>query len=378
VEAGAVKRLVLLGGGHAHIEVLRSLALQPMPGVETTLITPHHRLLYTGMIPGVIAGHYALADAAIDLVKLAASAKANLILTTASLVRPIERVVMCADASSMPYDVLSVDVGSCPVIGEALGVEQHAVVMRPLEGLVRGWADVRGHAFAGKVRSVSIVGAGGAGVELALAMDYGMRRNLKGDTPHVRVLTDAPVAMAEYNEGARRRLRRRLAKRNIGVHVSSEVAEVGAGFVRLASGIEFASDATFWATGPGAPEWIKRSGFATDKKGFLLVNDFLQSVSFREVFGAGDCIAQEQRPLPKAGVFAVRAAPRLASNLRAALAGIALERHVTEARFLALVSAGNKRAVGVWGDLSFEGMLAWRWKDSIDRRFVERYRTLKA
>jgi len=369
-----VKRLVLLGGGHAHIEVLRSLALQPMPGVEATLVTPHHRLLYTGMIPGVIAGHYALADAAVDLVKLTAAAKANLALTTAASVRPIEREVVCADASTMPYDVLSVDVGSSPVIGKAQGVGQHAVVMRPLEGLIRGWADVRGRALEGKVRSISIVGAGGAGVELALAMDYGLRRKLKGDTPHVRVLTDAPMAMAEYNEGARKRLRRRLAKRNIGVHVSSEVGEVGAGFVRLASGIEFASDATFWATGAGAPEWIKRSGFATDKKGFLLVNDFLQSVSFREVFGAGDCIAQEQRPLPKAGVFAVRAAPHLAANLRAALSDSPLERHVTNPRFLALVSAGAKRAVGVWGDLSFEGMLAWRWKDAIDRGFVAKYR----
>lgn len=373
-----MKRLVLLGGGHAHVEVLRSLALQPMPDVETTLVTPHHRLLYTGMIPGVIAGHYSLAEAAIDLVKLAASAKANVVLTTATSVKPVEREIVCADASTMPYDVLSVDVGSSPVVGNARGVEQHAVVMRPLEGLVRGWADVRAHALAGKVRSISIVGAGGAGVELALAMDFGLRRQMKGDTPHVRVLTDAPVAMAEFNEGARARLRRRLAKRNIGVHVSSEVAEVGSGFVRLASGIEFASDATFWATGAGAPEWLKRSGFATDKKGFLLVNDFLQSVSFREVFGAGDCVSQEQRPLPKAGVFAVRAAPRLASNLRAALAGVALERHITSPRFLALVSAGGKRAVGVWGDLSFGGMLAWRWKDSIDRRFVARYRSIAA
>jgi selenide,water dikinase len=365
---------VLVGGGHAHIEVLRSFALEPAPGVEITLVTPHPRLLYTGMVPGVIAGHYALADAVVDLAALTRAAKATLLLTTASSVRPVEREILCSDAGAVPYDVLSLDVGACPVIGDAKGVDRHAVVMRPLEGLVRGWADVRDGALAGRVKAITIVGAGAAGVELALAMDHGLRREMKAGSPHVRILTESPVALPEFNEGARTMLRRRLAARNIGVHVSSEVAEIGAGYVRLKSSLQFASDANFWATGAGAHEWIRDCGFATDKRGFMLVNDFLQSVTFREVFGAGDCVTQEQHPRARAGVFAVRAAPRLAANLRAALAGAPLERHVTSPRFLALVSAGRKRAVGVWGDLSFEGMLAWRWKDRIDRRFVARYR----
>lgn len=372
-----MKRLVLLGGGHAHIEVLRSLALEPLAGVEVTLVTPHARLLYTGMVPGVIAGHYALADAAVDLAELASAAHATLHLTTASMVSPVEREVTCSDASVVPYDVLSLDVGSSPVLGKASGVAKHAVVMRPLEGLVRGWADVRSRALAGNVKSVTVVGAGAAGIELALAMDHGLRRSLKAASPHVRILTDSPVAVPEFNDAAREKLKRRLAKRNIGLHVSSEVSEIGGDFVRLTSGLEFASDATFWATGAGAHEWIRQSGLATDKRGFMLVNDFLQSVTFREVFGAGDCVVQENHPLPRAGVFAVRAAPRLAANLRAALAGGALERHVTSPRFLALVSTGAKRAVGVWGSHAFEGMLAWRWKDAIDRKFVARYQGMK-
>ncbi|HEX4333298.1 MAG TPA: FAD-dependent oxidoreductase [Usitatibacter sp.] len=368
-----MKRLVLLGGGHAHIEVLRSLALEPLADVEVTLVTPHARLLYTGMVPGVIAGHYALADAAVDLAALARAANATVHLTTASMVSPVEREVTCSDASVVAYDVLSFDVGSCAVLGEAAGVARHAVVMRPLEGLVRGWADVRSRALEGRVKSVTVVGAGAAGIELALAMDYGLRRGLKSASPHVRILTESPVAVPEFNEGARARLKRNLAKRNIGLHVSSQVGEIGGDYVRLASGLEFASDATFWATGAGSHEWIRQSGFATDKRGFLLVNDFLQSVTFREVFGAGDCVAQENHPLPRAGVFAVRAAPTLAANLRATLAGGALERHVTSPRFLALVSTGSKRAVGVWGEHCVEGVLVWRWKDAIDRKFVARY-----
>lgn len=369
-----MKRLVLLGGGHAHVEVLRILAERPIDGVEITVVTPYSRLVYTAMVPGVIAGHYALADSAIDIAALARAANATLLLTTASLVRPNEREVACSDATILPYDALSLDVGSRPVIGGAEGVERNAVLMRPMESLVRGWVDVRARARAGKVSSITIVGAGAGGVELALAMDHGLRREMKGDAPHVRIIADTPVMLPEFHAEARARLRKRLARRNIGVHVSSTVKEVGERAVRLQSGIEFASDATFWATGSGAHEWIRESGFATDERGFLLTNDFLQSVTYREVFGVGDCATQEHRLLPKAGVFAVRAAPQLAANLRAALSDAPLERHVTSPSYLALVSTGGKHAVGVWNGWSWQGYWAWRWKDFIDRGFVERYR----
>jgi selenide,water dikinase len=228
-------------------------------------------------------------------------------------------------------------------------------------------------AIDGKIRSVTIVGGGAAGVELALAMEYRLRREVSRATPHVRVIANTPVIVPEFSVGARRRLRLHLGRRNIGVHVSSTVVEVGPDFVRLDTGLQFASDATFWAAGASAPPWLASSGLATDARGFLLTNDSLQSVTDRDIFAAGDCAAHEGHPHAKAGVFAVRAAPILAANLRAAGHGAALMPHVTSPRFLALVSTGRKHAVGVWGRLSFQGWWAWRWKDRIDRRFVARY-----
>jgi selenide,water dikinase len=210
-------------------------------------------------------------------------------------------------------------------------------------------------------------------VELALAMEYRLRREARGATPHVRVITDTPVILPEFPAGARRRLKLHLGRRGIGVHVSSAVAHVGSDHVRLDTGLEFASDATFWAAGVAAPPWIAASGFATDPQGYLLTNDFLQSVTDRDVFGAGDCATQEGRPHPRAGVFAVRAAPFLAANLRAAAHGSALTPHVPSPRYLALVATGGRHAVGMWDQLSWEGGWAWRWKDRIDRRFVARY-----
>ena len=368
-----MKRLVLLGGGHAHIEVLHDLAQVPGDRMSCTLVTPYPRLIYTGMVPGVIAGHYKLEECAIGLEALAQRARAEFVQGVAARVDPIAREIVCADGSVVAYDVLSMDVGSRPLIGGARGVREHAVPMRPLEALMQGWGSVLARARAGRIRSVTVVGGGAAGVELALAMDYRLRREIPTPAPHVRVITNTPVPLPEFPEGARRRLRRRLAKRNIGLHVSSTVAEVGPDHVRLDNGLDFASDATFWAGGADAHEWIRSSGFAVDERGFLLTNDHLQSVTFAEVFGAGDCATQEGRRVAKAGVFAVRAAPILAANLRAALVGAPLAPFRTDPRYLALMSAGARHAVGAWNGFAWQGWWVWYWKDRIDRKFVARY-----
>lgn len=368
-----MKRLVLLGGGHAHVQVLKELGERPDEALSVSLVTPRPVQVYSGMIPGVIAGHYTLEQCSIDLVALAGRAHAAFLETRAVLVNPDMREVILADSSVVGYDVLSIDVGSQPVVGSARGVGRHAIVLRPLEDLVAKWEKVLAAARGGAVGSVTVVGAGAGGVEIAFAIDWRLRSELGDAAPHVRVITDTPVPMPDYPASTRTRLRHLAIGRGIGIHTGVAVAEVGAGFVRLASGLEFASDATFWATGAGAPDWLGDSGLRTDARGFLAVDDTMQSVSHPGVFGAGDCATNERRPRAKAGVFAVRAGPALASNLRAALAGGPLAAHVTSPRFLALLSAGGRYAVGSWGPFSFEGGWAWRWKDRIDRGFVARY-----
>ena len=368
-----MKRLVLLGGGHAHIEVLRDLAAMPDPSRHVTLVTPGQRLAYTGMVPGVVAGHYSMQDCLIDLASLARRANAELLLTTASLVSPDAAKVACSDGTVLPYDVLSIDVGSHPAIGNAKGVERHAVLLRPLERALVGWSGIFASAAAGKVGTVTVVGGGAAGIELALAMRYRFDVALRDETvPHVRLISEA--AGTGISEGALEKLRRRMRRTGVESQVGAPVIEVGADFVRLENGLEFATDAVFWATGAAAHGWIKDSGLATDKRGFMLTNLNMQSVKYANIFGAGDCATVEGHEMPKAGVFAVRAAPVLAANLRAALAGLPLTPHVPDPRYLALISTGRKHAVGTWGGLSWQGRWAWHWKDRIDREFVRRYR----
>ena len=367
-----MKRLVLLGGGHAHIEVLRALAQDPQDGMQVALVTPSPRLVYTGMLPGHIAGHYALDECTIDLAALAKAARAELRLTRASLVSPDVRKVALADGTVVDYDVLSIDAGSQPLVGNAKGVEQHAYVVRPLERLLQGWNEIYARAVRGRINAITVVGGGAAGIELALAMNHRLHATLEPPHPKVRLISDA--AGVALPGGARRRLIGRLRREHIDSHVGSAVAEVGQGFVRLESGNEFVTEATFWVTGAGAPAWIGESGLATDEQGFLRVNDFLQSTSHPNVFGAGDCVTNPAQPRPRAGVFAVRAAPILAANLRAAINGGQLVKFKPPRRFLALIGAGDRSAVGLWNGFAWQGRWAWRWKERIDRRFVARYR----
>ena len=371
-----MKRLVLLGGGHAHIEVLCALAANPDPKHAVVLVTPYPWLTYTGMLPGHIAGHYGLEELTVDVAALARRANVRMVLTTVSLVSPDACQVVCANGEVLDYDVLSLDVGSVPVIGDAVGVEANAVVVRPLERLVKGWNDVYARAARGRVIAVTVVGGGAAGIELALAMNHRLRTTLEEPVPHVRLISDAPGA--GIAAGARRRLIRCLKRSGVGSHVGASVREVGRDFVRLANGLEFATDAVFWATGAAAHGWIRDSGLATDAAGFLLTNDLLQSTSHPNVFGAGDCATEMGHPRPKAGVFAVRAAPILAGNLRAALEGRPLTAFLPQKRYLALISTGPRHAVGSWNGFAWQGRWAWRWKDRIDRAFVARYREAAA
>jgi NADH dehydrogenase FAD-containing subunit len=169
-----------------------------------------------------------------------------------------------------------------------------------------------------------------------------------------------------------RHARRRLVAS--GVTVLRDVcAEVQAGSVRLQGGALVACEAAIVATGADAPRWLRASGLALDERGFVLTGPTLQSTSHASVFAAGDVATRDDAPHAKSGVYAVRAGPPLALNLRRATAGGVLQAYRPQRRTLNLVSGGGRRAIVSWGGLSAEGRWAWWWKDRIDREFIARY-----
>jgi len=370
-----VKRLVLVGGGHAHVEVLRRFGRAPVPGVEVVLVSPHPLTPYSGMLPGLVAGHYDHVAAHIDLERLARFAGARFVRTLAAGIDPRGRVARLADGPTLEFDLVSLDVGSAPATAGVPGAAEHAIGVKPVDRFLRAWDAWRERARTGALRRLLVVGGGAAGVEIVLAMQYRLARESGGaGAVECALATDVDRLLPMHPPRVQAVLARILRDRGIRLHLSTAAARIEPGAMVAATGERIAADAIVWATGAAALPWLREAGVALDAAGFVAVNESLQSISSEHVFAAGDCAAMLGHPRPRSGVFAVRQGPPLAANLRAALAGRPLARFVPQARALALVSAGDRYAVAARGGWAAEGRWAWRWKDWIDRRFVARYR----
>src|SRR5712671_4484328 len=361
----SVKHLLLVGGGHSHLAVLKSFGDAPAEGVQLSLLSPRRYAFYSGMVPGVVAGHYRPEDCRIDLLSLAARADARFFQDSAVGMDPARREVITARGERLAYDFLSLDIGSAT--REPAGTGEQPIRVRPVEAFLAGWERLRESARRGEVRRIAVVGGGAAGVEVLLAM----RHALAGVAVDFALFSELPVLAGH---GARGAMVRVLGARGVEVHSGRKVVAVGEDKIELEGGERFEAQAAVWATGASAPSWIAQSGLATDSLGFVEVSDTLQSRSHPGVFAAGDVASVVGEARPKSGVFAVRQGPVLARNLRRALAGEAAEPFRPPSRSLALISCGDKYAVASWGGLAVQGAWVWRWKDRIDRRFVERYR----
>ena len=376
-----LKDLVLIGGGHSHVIVLRRLGMRPIPGVRITVIARDLHAPYSGMLPGLIAGLYGFDDVHIDLGPLARFAGARLFHAEAVGLDLDRRVVLCRKRPPVPYDVLSIDTGIAPKL-DAAGAAEHAVPVKPIGGLVARWErlDRRVRESPRRLR-VATVGAGAAGVELTLAMQHALSVRARSEAgsfqvPELHLVGAAPTVLPTHNRGAQNRFARVLAERGVHLHLGARVARVDAGRLKLASGESFEVDEVVWATAAAPPSWPAASGLAVDGAGFIAVDATLQSTSHPDVFAAGDVASVAEHPREKAGVFAVRQGKPLAGNLRRALLGKRLRPFSPQRRFLSLISTGDRYAVASRGRLSAEGAWVWRWKDWIDRRFMRRFSDL--
>lgn len=364
-----VKELVLVGGGHAHALVLRRWGMRPVPGVRLTLVNPGPSAPYTGMLPGHIAGHYPRAALEIDLVRLARFADARLILGAVDAIDPVARRVSVPGRAPIAYDLLSVDIGITSDMASLPGFAEHAVAAKPLARFADRWAAFC--AGTGPAR-IAVIGGGVAGVELAMAMAERMRG------------LGRPAAIAVIDRGAvldghpaRNRLIVAMAGYGIAPLEGAGPVAVTAGAVHLDGGQTVEADLIVGAAGAVPHPWLAECGLALHE-GYLVVDDQLRSVSHPDIYGAGDCVHLSHAPRPKAGVYAVRAAPVLAWNLRADLVGAQRRRFVPQRDFLKLVSLGGKNALAEKGGLVLSGPAMWRWKDRIDQRFMDKLRVLPA
>lgn len=377
-----VKDVVLVGAGHAHVAVLRNFGMKPLPGVRLTLITREVDTPYSSMLPGHIAGHYTADELHIDTGPLARFAGARLYQDEAVGLDVANRRVLCRDRPAVPYDIVSLDIGSRPNTADVPGAAEHALPVKPIDSFLPRFEALRARVLAGSSRHILLVGAGAGGVELLLSAEYRLRRDLAaagGDGASLRftVLAAGPDVLMAFPEAFRARFRAVLAARGIAVETGARVAAVEADGVVLAEGgRRIAADEVLWTTEAAPASWLAETGLALDPRGFLRVDAMLHAVGRQDVFAAGDTIAFDPAPIPRSGVYAVRAGPVLADNIRAALTGSALRAYKPQREALYLVSTGTPHVIGTRNGLIFGGGWAWRLKDWIDRRFMHRFQQL--
>lgn len=383
-EQPVLRDIVLIGGGHSHVGVLKRFAMKPVPGVRLTLICRDTHTPYSGMLPGYVAGHYTYDECHIDLSNLAEFAGARFYRDEAVGIDRTSQRVICRGRPDVPYDLLSINIGSTPQVNDVPGASEHAVPVKPINGFNQRWLALleRAETHEGPL-SIGVVGAGAGGVELTLAMQHRLRTEYRArgkdpDQLSFHLFDQASELLPTHNDQVRQAFADTLRKRHVHIHLGSAVTGVDAGHLRTDDGHTADLDEVLWVTRAGGPEWLRNTGLDLDDGGFIRCRDTLQTETDDAIFAAGDIANVVDHPREKAGVFAVRQGPPLADNLRRAALGKTPKPFTPQKTWLALISTGDKYAIASKGDRFMQGRMVWRWKDWIDRRFMKKFNELPA
>jgi selenide, water dikinase len=366
--------LVLIGGGHAHVHVLKSFGMRPVPGVRVTLISRDVETPYSGMLPGYVAGHYSFEECHIDLGRLARFAGARLIRDEAIGLDRAGRFVLCRAHPPIRWDLLSIDIGSAPRTDGVPGAGEHTIAVKPIARFAGRWEALLARVHKMPQLRLAVVGGGAAGVELALSAQYRLAALCSGAV-EVTLVTRGAL-LPSHNRRVRRLFERILARRDIAMLTGRDIVQVEPGALISADGKRIVFDEALWVTEAGAARWLAETGLPLTAGGFIAIDETLRSTGEPNIFATGDVATMIAHPREKAGVYAVRQGPPLAANLRRALAGNRPRRAMPQRRGLALIGTGDKRAVASRGPLAAYGAAWWQLKNSIDRRWMRRYREL--
>ncbi|WP_444942941.1 selenide, water dikinase SelD [Microbulbifer sp. ZKSA006] len=367
--------ILLVGGGHSHAIVLQMWAMNPLPGARLTLVSPQVQTAYSGMLPGMIAGHYSLEETHIDLARLCRAAGARFIQACAHEIDSENRRVSLLGRPPVEYDLLSLDVGATPA--RELPGSELAVPVKPIGHFYRFWQKLQKQiGESDSTFRLGIVGGGAGGCELAMAMAHTLQDALNRERVEIHLIHGSAAIPQGYPALARKRVTREIRKLGVQLHPNWSVSEITEQGVVSASGDCLPLDQAILTTNACAPPWLANSGLSLDEQGFVRVDQTLCALGREDVFAAGDVASFTPEPLAKAGVYAVRQGPILFHNLRAVLTGRRLKRYRAQKNFLSLLSCGGQRAVAVRNGFAVAGDLMWRWKDYIDRSFMQRFSEL--
>ncbi len=368
------KHIVLLGVGHTNAHIVRMWSMKPIPDVDLTCLSNYPIATYSGMLPAALAGQIAPAQMEIDLVRLCASAQARLLTERVLRLDHTRQRVELEGRPPIPFDVLSIGIGSIPTTeGVSIGGDS-LVKIKPMQTFLQrlGAAVESRRPKPGHPLRVMIVGSGVAGIEIAFCLPPFLS-GLGVPQYHLHIVTRSGSVLPNMSAGCERRVSTELDRRGYTVTVGKGVVQVLPDAIELEDGQRMAADVVIWATGATAAPVLGQLGLPQDESGFIATDHTLRSLSGQPIFAVGDSGSIAGEGLPKAGVYAVRQAPVLWENIGRVLDGRPLRRYIPQRSFLKLVNLGDGRAIAQYRGLTFSGRWVKRWKDRIDQRFIAKY-----
>ena len=375
------KDVVLVGGGHSHLHVLKKFGMKPQSGLRVTLISRDLVTPYSGMVPGLIAQNYKTDESLIDLRKLSKFAGARFIHASATNLDLSKRLISVDGRPDVRFDLLSLDTGSVPKSSDISGAE-NALPVKPINLFLKEQAEINKEiSDKSDNYNIVIVGGGAGGVELSLSLDQQLRSSNHSliKTPEklsIFIIEGFSTLLPNFNKTARRKIIDVIKKRRITAITDTKINQINTDSVILSNGKILPADRTILVTNAEAPSWLADTGLALDRNGFIRIDKNLRSVSHPIVYATGDIASLENYDLPKSGVYAVRQGPYLAENLRRAAIEFPLKKYKPQKQTLALITTGDGRAIAARGSIMLSGKWVWHWKDWIDRRWIEKYQNL--
>ena len=393
-----MQHLVLIGGGHAHVQVIKALNAAARPkNLDVTLIDAQTAASYSGMVPGCIAGQYTTDETLIHIPPLAEWADMTFIHDRVVDIDFEEKLIYCRQRLGEPieFDAVSIDIGSASRgLDKVPGAQQYTIPTRPIAQLVQKLDAARDELLEEQASSSSssfqpprlvVVGGGAAGIELSMAITT--RWQTEGLDPHTTLLDTGTQLLPHESTQAREQLTTLLDEKKIVVRHECQVERVEEDCVVLTNGDEIPFSYCVWATGAGAhplaQHLSQRRGLDTTHHGWIQVSPTFQTLQYPHVFAAGDCAEIQglpNGPPPKAGVFAVRAGPVLIENLTRFLMNNGqqqqkdLIQYEPQQDYMKLLVCGNQQAFGMRFGMVLFGKWVFRMKDQIDQNFMELFR----
>jgi NADH dehydrogenase FAD-containing subunit len=360
-----MKTIILIGGGHSHLHCLKKRTQHSDEKVKWILISPSRFQYYSGMFSGYTEGIYSLEETRVDLANLCKAANCAFVESTVLSIDPDQQHLLTDKGDIFTYDIVSFDIGSRNDSMEIEGLHEHNLPIKPNYRFPEQIEKLRDS------KKTVFIGCGVASIEMALSLKAWKIGKGYGDHSIVVVHSSPPLEKA--GSFSSKKMTGVARSKGINLH-QGRVKKIDGTYVHTDKSETLSYDKVIFLGGPKAPPLFGSSVLPTDEKGFLLVNSYLQSVEYPNVFGAGDCVTLKDFPnIPKNGVTAVRQGPVLWKNMNGAASNGKIIPFEPQKRYLSIISVGDKQGFLTYGSFSLVSGWAWRLKNWIDVRFVGRY-----